>query len=291
MYAGVIGMGIMGRPMATNLLRAGHTLAVWNRTRERCASLESQGAFVATSPADLAQRCEVIITIVTDTPDVESVLFGPRGVAEGLSPGKVVIDMSTISPTATVQFAQRLEALGCEMLDAPVSGGDVGAQQGTLAIMVGGNPEAFARCRPVFEAIGRTIVHVGPHGAGQKTKLVNQIIGALHILAMAEGLCVARAGGLDPRAVLQVVSQGAAGSWMLSNLAPRALDGDHRPGFMIRLQQKDLRLAREWIDELAIEAPGTALSLRLFTEAVERGLGELGTQGMIRLFERPSPDC
>lgn len=285
---GVIGLGIMGAPMALNLVKAGFAVTVWNRTPSRCAPVVAAGAAQAAGPADVARRSDVIITVVSDTPDVEAVLFGPGGAAEGLAPGKVVIDMSTISPAATETFAARLAALGCALLDAPVSGGDVGARAGTLAIMVGGETAVLERCRPILEALGKTIVHLGPSGAGQKCKLVNQVLGALHAVAMAEALALAERGGLDPALVQAVVSQGAAGSWALTHLAPRMIAGDHAPGFMVKLQHKDLRLVEEWIDALGMDAPAAALARRMFARAMERGLGELGTQSLARLYARPA---
>jgi 3-hydroxyisobutyrate dehydrogenase len=226
----------------------------------------------------------MIITIVSDTPDVEAVLFGGDGVFEGISSGNVVVDMSTISPAATESFAARLAERGGHMLDAPVSGGDKGAIAGTLSIMVGGSDDAFAKAKPLFDAMGKNVVHVGGNGDGQRTKACNQIAGALHVVAMSEALNLARAAGLDGEKVLAAISQGAAGSWMLSNLAPRALKNDFDPGFMIKLQAKDLRLAAEEIERLGIEAEGTLLAKTLFDRANEMGMGELGTQGLYKLY-------
>jgi 3-hydroxyisobutyrate dehydrogenase len=225
----------------------------------------------------------VVITIVSDTPDVEAVLFGSGGLFHGDLQHKIVIDMSTISPGATVEFARRLAEKGCEMLDAPVSGGEKGAIDATLSIMVGGKREVFDRCLPIFNAMGKTIAYTGQNGNGQKTKLVNQIICASNIVSMTEGLRFARLAGLDMETTLKLVSSGAAASWMLSNLAPRILKDDFAPGFMIKLQQKDLRLVRETIQSIGAELPGTELAYRLFTEAVAAGLGEQGTQGLINL--------
>jgi 3-hydroxyisobutyrate dehydrogenase len=244
------------------------------------------GAKPASSPAAVAATSEIIITMQPDTPEVEAVLFGENGVYEGLSAGKIVVDMSTISPEATVRFAARLREKQCELLDAPVSGGENGAIAGTLTIMVGGHEQDYKKCLPLFQAMGKNVVHLGANGNGQRTKLVNQVIFALNILAMSEGLHLAERIGLDTEKVLQVVSSGAAGSWMLSNLAPRILQNDFHPGFMIKLQQKDLRLAMELIKTLDEEFPGTALTYSLFTKAVEAGLGEQGTQGLINIFKR-----
>ena len=285
MHIGFIGLGIMGKPMALNLMKAGFDLAVYNRTAAKCRPLVEAGATQANTAREAAEGSEVVITIVSDTPDVESVLFGEDGISQGLRKGQVVIDMSTISPAATSSFAGRLNDYGAEMLDAPVTGGEKGAIEGSLAIMVGGRKETFDRCLPIFEALGKTIVYAGENGTGQKTKLVNQILCAQHIVAMVDGLRFARLAGLDLDATLKIVSSGAAGSWMLSNLAPRILKDDFAPGFTIRLQQKDLRLVHEAAQEIGTSFPVTELTYGLFTEAIEAGLGELGTQGMIKLFQ------
>jgi len=283
MKIGFIGLGIMGRPMALNLVKAGFSLTVFNRTGSKTEPLAAAGAAVADSPAEVARASDVVITIVSDTPDVESVLFGSDGLFHGAGSGKVVVDMSTISPEATVEFARRLTEKGCEMLDAPVSGGEKGAIEGTLSIMVGGKREVFERCLPLFNAMGKTIAYTGQSGNGQKTKLVNQIICATNIVSMVEGLRFARLAGLDMETTLKLVSSGAAASWMLSNLAPRILAGDFAPGFMIKLQQKDLRLVRELLQKTGASFPGTELTYALFTEAMNSGLGEQGTQGLINL--------
>jgi 3-hydroxyisobutyrate dehydrogenase len=283
MNVGFIGLGIMGQPMSRHLLKAGFPLTVHTRTAAKAEALLAGGAAWAASPAAVAAASEVIITMLPDTPDVDAVLFGPQGVAEGASAGKIIVDMSTISPEATVQFAERLREKKCAMLDAPVSGGEAGAIAGTLTIMAGGDEHAFQKCLPLFHTLGKNVAYFGVNGNGQRVKLVNQVICALNILAMSEGLHLAEILGLDREKVLPVVSSGAAGSWMLSHLAPRILQNDFKPGFMIKLQQKDLRLAKELIDNLGENLPGTALTCALFTKAVEQGLGEQGTQGLINL--------
>ena len=285
MKVGFVGLGIMGAPMAANLIGAGFALNVYNRTPGKCEALERLGAKAYPKPSKLASASEVVVTIVSDTPDVEAVLFGENGLAEGLEPGSVLIDMSTISPTRTVEFAARLADQQVDMLDAPVSGGDKGAIAGTLSIMVGGKQEAFNRCLPLFEAMGKNIVYTGPNGNGQKTKLVNQVVGSLNLLAMIEGLRMAEKAGLDPQRTLDAVGAGAAGSWMWTHLGPRVARRDFAPGFMIRLHQKDLRLAAEFARDLGIDMPGTALSHELFTEALQKGLGEQGNQGLYKLWE------
>ncbi len=284
MQLGFVGMGIMGSAMARNLLKAGHPVMVWNRTREKTAPAAAAGATVADSLPHLARACDLIFICVADTPDVEAVLFEAEGLAEGLAPGKTVVDHSTISPEATVDFARRLNALGCDYLDAPVSGGQGGAVAGTLAIMVGGSEAVCERVRPYFEAMGQNIVYCGPQGNGQRVKAVNQVICALNILACSEGMLFAQQMGLDLETVHRVVSSGAAGSWMISNLAPKMIAGDFAPGFMIRLQAKDLNIASGSMAALPADYAGTRLTTELFNAAVRAGLGDQGTQGLVNLL-------
>lgn len=284
---GFVGLGIMGGPMAGHLLSAGHDLTVFNRTPARCDPLLERGARVGASPRDVAVASDVVFICVSDTPDVEGVLFGPGGLAEGATAGSVIVDCSTISAEATAQFAARLARQGVALLDAPLTGGDIGARNGTLTVMVGGDAEAFERVRPLIECFGKRILHMGPSGAGQRTKMVNQIICALNVLGMAEGLAFAECCGMDLDKVLQVVTSGAAGSWALANYAPRIVRGDYAPGFPMHLQAKDLRLCLEEIRKLGGRFEGTALTERLFREAAESGLADQGTQGMINLLRRP----
>jgi 3-hydroxyisobutyrate dehydrogenase-like beta-hydroxyacid dehydrogenase len=276
----------MGKPMAKRLLGAGYSLAVYDKVEGRGQALAAEGACQAASPVEAAGDSDVVITMVPDTPDVKEAVFGRQGAAQGLKPGKILIDMSTISPVATVEFARRLGEQGCQMLDAPVTGGEPGAVAGTLSIMVGGEKGTFEKCLPIFKAMGTTVEYTGTHGNGQKTKLVNQVVGALTLVAVAEGLRLAEAAKLDPDTTLRVVSGGVASSWMLTRLGPKMLQGDFSPGFRIRLQQKDLRLAMEWITELEMPAPGTDLAYSLFTRALEMGLGEQGNQGLYNLWEK-----
>jgi 3-hydroxyisobutyrate dehydrogenase len=285
MNVGFVGLGIMGAPMAANLRRAGYALWVWNRTKERCAPLVELGARACETPAELAKNVDVVVTIVSDTPDVEAVIFGGNGLAQELRPGSVLIDMSTISPTATAGFARRLREKGVEMIDAPVSGGESGAIEGRLSIMAGGKREVFERCLPLFQVMGKNVVYTGTNGNGQKTKLVNQVVGSLNLLALVEGLQIAKRAGLDLQQTVNAVGAGAAGSWMVSNLSPKILKGDFAPGFSIRLHQKDLRLAAEFVKDLGIDAPGTVLSYELFTRALQKGLGEQGNQGLYNIWE------
>lgn len=283
---GFIGLGIMGRPMARNLMAAGYSLTVWNRSRPGIEELAGEGASPASSPQEVASRSDVVITMVTDSPDVEQVALGPQGIIEGGQPGLVHIDMSTISPAVTRRVASTLAEKRVEMLDAPVSGGDTGAKAGTLSIMVGGREETFERCRPIFEVLGRTIVHCGPNGAGQTVKLCNQIVVGLNNLAMCEALIFAAKAGVDTRRMLEAVGAGAASSWALLNLAPRVLERDFRPGFKVAHQQKDLRLALDTAGEQATPLPGTSLVHQLFAAVEAEGLGAEGTQALVIALEK-----
>ena len=285
MHVGFIGLGIMGRPMAMNLVKAGHDLVVYNRTREKCRSLAEAGAKVAASPRDVARGSEIIVVIVSDTPDTEQVLFGENGVIEGIGPGKLVIDMSTISPTASMAFAARLTEKGAEMMDAPVSGGQKGAESGTLSIMVGGGKEAFERCLPILEAMGKTVVHVGENGHGLLTKMVNQVTGSITILAMVECVRLIVRSGIDPEKALEVVCGGAARSGMLENYPLKVLAGDFSPGFKISLMNKDLRLASELVESLGLVLPTFEKVREVFQQSEEASLGELGVQGVYKYFE------
>jgi len=283
---GFIGLGIMGMPMARNLLKAGFTVVVYNRTAARTGRLVAEGAKQAHSPAELARQCPVIITMVSDTPDVESVLLGENGVIHGIRPDSVVIDMSTISPVATRRIAARLEEKGCHMLDAPVSGGEHGAIDGTLSIMVGGDAEIIERCRPVFEALGKNIVHVGGNGMGQTVKLMNQILVVGNLNAVVEAFVFAQKQGVDLEKAIAAVRGGAAGSWQLANLGPRILKRDFRPGFMVDLMQKDIRLVMEAAEAGKIQLPVTDLIHRMFRTLQESGEGKSGTQALVKVLER-----
>lgn len=283
---GFIGLGIMGRPMAKNLIKAGYELTVWNRSRPGIDELVKAGAAAGESAADVARKTDVVITMLPDSPDVEQVILGANGVIEGASPGMTVIDMSTISPKVTREIASTLEERGISMLDAPVSGGDTGAAAGTLSIMVGGEREVFQRHRPLFEAMGKNIVYAGANGMGQTFKLCNQTVAALNIMSMCEGLVLAAKAGADLDTVIEAVGAGAAGSWMMTNLAPKVADRDYAPGFMVRLQQKDLRLVLELARELDLPMPGVALANQLFRVVEASGEGDLGTQALIKAYER-----
>lgn len=280
-------MGIMGRPMSGHLLNAGYPLFVFSRTRTRADPLIAAGAVWCDSPADVAARCDALITIVTDTPDVEAVLFSKLGAASALKPDALVIDMSTIDPAATRRFAAVLARKGVAMIDAPVTGGEVGAINATLTIMAGGAPDAFERAKPVLEKLGRKIVHVGPSGAGQALKACNQILCAVNMIGVCEALELVRAAGLDPAQALETLATGAGGSWAWSTLGAKINSGDLNPAFMIKLLQKDLKIAQAVADAASLPLPGTALAQQLL-RAVEAapGGGELGTQAMILAYRR-----
>lgn len=281
---GYVGLGIMGAPMAKNLLKAGFSVAVWNRTTSRCEPLQAAGATVGRSPGDVASQVDVVCVNVTDTPDVEAVLFGDDGIATGAHEGLVVIDHSTISPLATRDFAQRLAKQHVTLLDAPVSGGDVGAQNGTLSIMVGGPSEVFDRCMPIFEAVGKSIVRVGDVGAGQLCKACNQIAGMCALMGTVEAVALAKAGGLDVAKMIEVVSAGAAGSWQLANLGPRIAQRDWAPGFMIDLVLKDLAIVSDNAQQLGLSLEGIELARAYFQRAADQGAGRDGTQAMAKVL-------
>ncbi len=282
---GFIGLGIMGRGMAHNLLKAGFDVCVWNRTASRMTSLAEAGAQTAVSPADLAARCGVIITCVSDTPDVVAVVLGEQGVIHGVQEGALVVDMSTISPQTTREIADRLNEKGVHMLDAPISGGSEGAANGTLSIMVGGDAAQVERAMPYLQAMGKAITHVGGQGAGQTVKLVNQILVVGTMLAVSEALLFAEAGGLDLQKTLAAVEKGAAGSWMLSNRGSQAIVRDWRPGFTIDLQQKDLRLVLEAADQFGVPLMGTSQCFHLYRTLQAQGLGLEGNHAMIKALE------
>jgi 2-hydroxy-3-oxopropionate reductase len=285
MQIGFIGLGIMGRPMALNLKAAGHALIVPDR-KSLTDELRAAATVVGDAAA-VAEAAEVIILMVPDTPDVEQVLFGPQGVAEGLTPGKLVIDMSSISPIATKGFAARVNALGCDYLDAPVSGGEVGAKQGTLTIMVGGPEAAFQRALPLFQAMGKNITLVGTeNGAGQTCKVANQIIVALTIQAVGEALTFARKAGADPARVRQALMGGFASSRILEVHGERMINRSFTPGFRIRLHQKDLNLALGAAREMGMALPNTAIAQQMFSTVVAQGGADQDHSALVRAIER-----
>jgi len=276
----------MGSGMSMNLLKAGFPLTVWNRTTSKMKPLIDGGAAGAGSPREVAERSDIIIDIVTDSPDVEEVLLGPNGVIHGASPGAIVIDMSTISPTVTRRIASELTKKGVRMLDAPVSGGDAGARSGTLSIMVGGEAEVFQECLPIFQAMGKNIVHVGGHGMGQMVKLCNQILVGMNTLAVAEALMFASRAGVDLEKAFAAVSGGAAGSWQLTNNGVKMMKGDLEPGFKVRDYLKDLRLIMEEASEMKLPLMGVAVVQQMFRILDAEGLRDKGTQAVIRAVEK-----
>ena len=283
---GLVGLGIMGKPMGKNVLKANFPLTVWNRTISRAEELKALGARVASSPKEVAEHSDIIITMVSDSPDVQQVVLGDDGVIHGARAGSVLVDMSTISPQVTREIANALQEKQVAMLDAPVSGGEKGAVEGTLSIMVGGDAAVLERVRPVFEALGKRIVHVGENGMGQVCKLANQIAVVLNNLSMSEALVFAAKSGADVSKVLEAIQAGAAGSWALNNYAPKILRRDFSPGFLVSLQQKDLRLVMEASREMNLALPGTALTYELQKSLQAHGLEREGNFALIKVLEQ-----
>jgi len=271
---GFVGLGTMGGAMAANAARAGHTVAAWNRTPGRAAELADLGVMLVENPAAAARASDVVITIVSDTPDVEAVLFGPDGVAAGASGGSLVVDMSTISPSATREFAGRLKQHDVAMLDAPVSGGSEGAKKGTLSIFVGGDAADLERARPVLVSLGTTITHVGQIGSGQAVKAVNQVILAGTYLGVAEGIVLAIKAGLDVEQVVAALGGGAAQSWVLANRSGRMIDNDYPLGFKVSLHRKDLAIALDLAGQLGAVLPVSALAAQLENGLIANGHGD-----------------
>jgi 3-hydroxyisobutyrate dehydrogenase len=277
MEIGWLGTGIMGAPMVRRLIKGGHHLRVYNRTPAKARALAADGAHVAADPAEAARGAEVVFIMVPDTPDVAAVA---AAIEPALERGQLIIDMSTVAPDGERAIAERLQAIGIAYLDAPVSGGETGAIEGTLTIMVGGNEDAFTRARPLFDLMGKRVTYMGSSSAGQTTKLANQIAVALTLEATAEALLFAREGGLDPSRVLEAISAGAAGSWQLSNLGPKIIAGDYRPGFFIKLLRKDLRLVAGAANQNNLALPGLSLVASLFNAAAALGHDLDGTQAL-----------
>ena len=285
---GFIGLGIMGLPMATNILKAGYPLTVYNRTISKAESLRGFGAYVAGSPREVAQRSDVVISMVTDAPDVEQVLFGVDGVVEGGRMGLIFIDMSTNSPESARSFSKRLLDYGIEFMDAPVTGGDKGAREGALTIMVGGRLESFQRVKPILEAMGKTIVYCGEVGSGQMIKLCNQVVVGLNMLAITEALMLARRAGIDENILFTVLSTGAANSFTVQYYLPKILKRDFEPGFKASHLKKDLKYVIDTASKLNIPLPGVSILLQLYNSLVSHGLGEKGTQALIKIYELQS---
>ena len=284
MNVGFVGLGIMGKPMAGHLIKGGHTAYLHSRSGVP-PELTAAGGIACASPKEVAQKAEVIITMVPDTPDVEKVIFGPGGVAEGLSAGKVVVDMSSISPIETKCFAARVNELKCDYLDAPVSGGQVGAQNAALTIMVGGPEAAFDRVKPLFDLMGKNITLVGPNGAGQTCKVANQIIVALNIEAVAEALVFAAKAGADPARVRQALLGGFASSRILEVHGERMIKRTFDPGFRIELHQKDLNLALQGAKAMGVALPNTSTAQQLFSACVAQGGAKWDHSAMVKALE------
>jgi len=282
---GFIGLGIMGKPMARHLLQAGYPLTVHNRSRAAVQELVASGAAEAFSPREVAQKSDIVITMLPDSPDVEAVALGPEGLIEGLSAGDIYVDMSTIAPSVAIQVAQALAAKGVHCLDAPVSGGDVGAINATLSIMVGGDQETFDQVRPLFEVLGQTITLCGPNGAGQTVKACNQIQVALNFVGMAEALVLGAKAGVDPAVIVQVLSAGYAQSRVMDVRGPRAIRGDFQPGFKSKFHFKDLNIILKTGNDYGVPLPATSLVHELFAALLAAGRGDLDHSAILTVLE------
>ena len=281
---GFIGLGVMGQSMATHILNAGYKLHVYTRTKHKAENIISKGAVWEDTVSELSTKCDVIITIVGFPVDVEEVYLGDHGVLNHAGKGTIVIDMTTSSPDLAVKIYEKAKEKGIESLDAPVSGGDLGAKNATLSIMVGGDKETFDKVFPLFEVMGKNIVLQGKSGAGQHTKMANQIAIASGMVAVCEALAYAKKAGLDPEAVLKCIGPGAAGSWSLNNLGPRMIAGNFEPGFYIRHFIKDMNIAAASSSHLGLKTPGLDLALSLYKKMEEKGLENKGTQALFKLY-------
>ncbi|WP_183186055.1 NAD(P)-dependent oxidoreductase [Anoxybacteroides voinovskiense] len=281
---GFIGLGVMGKSMAYNLLRAGYSLVVYTRTKEKASSLLAEGAVWAETVASLAKQVDVAITMVGYPSDVEAVYFGEAGLIENVRVGAYLIDMTTSTPSLAEKIYETAKKRGVFALDAPVSGGDVGAKNGTLTIMVGGDETAFQACRSIFAVLGKNIVYQGKAGAGQHTKMCNQIAIATNMIGVCEALAYAQKAGLDPLKVLESISQGAAGSWSLSNLAPRMLAGNFAPGFYVKHFIKDMKIALAEAERMNLQLPGLALAKEMYEQLAGMGEENSGTQALYKRY-------
>lgn len=281
---GFIGTGVMGSSMARHLIAAGHTVRVYNRTREKAGAVLAAGGVWCDAPAEVARQSAVTITMVGTPRDVEGTYLGASGIVENSARGSLLIDMTTSDPELAKKISSVARERSIDVVDAPVSGGDIGARNATLSIMVGAEAGAFERSRPILERLGKTIVHQGPPGSGQYTKLCNQIAIASTMLSVCESMAFAKAAGLDPFRVLQSITTGAANSWCLSELMPRALRGDFEPGFAVAHLIKDLRIALECAERLGLELPGLMLAKRLYDELASSGAAAKGTQVLLRRY-------
>jgi 2-hydroxy-3-oxopropionate reductase len=283
---GFVGLGIMGKPMAENLIESGYALVVYNRTREKAEELD--GATVADTPREVAEQSDVIITMLPDSPQVEEVLAGEDGVLEGVEDGALIVDMSTISPVVTEELSEKARERGSSMLDAPVSGGDVGAIEGTLSIMVGGSEEDFERARPLFEVMGKTVTHVGPLGTGQVVKAANQIVVALTIEAVSEALVLGSKGGVSPEKILDVLGGGLAGNKVMEVKREKLLSHSFDPGFRVELHHKDLGIALAAGREYGVTLPVTAIVDQMLETLKMRGRGDQDHSALLTLIEESS---
>ncbi len=286
MQVGFVGLGIMGRPQALNLIKGGNNLMVWARRKESMQPLIDAGAKAGASPKEVATNCDVTFTMVADTPDVEAVILGSEGCVHGVKKGSVIVDMSTISPNATKAMAEQLAAKGAEMLDAPVSGGEIGAVNGTLTIMVGGKPEVFEKVKPLFACMGKTITLVGGNGAGQVAKACNQIVVGVSIQAVSEALALAKRFGVDPAKVREALMGGFAGSKIMEIHGNRMISGDFKPGFKAKLHQKDMRIVMQAAEQLGMALPGAAIFTQNLNALIGGGDGELDSSGIFKVLER-----
>lgn len=283
---GFIGIGVMGNSMAKNLMEAGFPVHVFTRTKEKAESLIERGATWNESVATLSREVDVVITMVGYPKDVEEVYFGENGILENAEKKTYVVDMTTSKPALAEKISNEAADRGLFALDAPVSGGDTGAQNGTLSIMIGGDFDVFQELQPIFDVMGSNIIHQGEAGAGQHTKLANQITIASNMIGVCEAVVYAKKAGLDPERVLESITTGAAGSFSLSNLAPRMIKGDYAPGFYVKHFIKDMKIALESAQDMDLLTPGLALSLELYTKLAEQGDNDSGTQALIKLFEK-----
>lgn len=283
---GFIGIGVMGKSMAANLMKSGFPVFIYTRTKEKATALLDDGAQWKNSPKEIAENANIIITMVGYPKDVEEVYFGDSGLLNHANPGTYVVDMTTSSPLLAKQISQVAQSKGIMALDAPVSGGDVGARDGKLAVMVGGDKKAFDYLQPVFAALGTNIRYLGTAGAGQYTKMCNQIAIASNMMGVAEAMCYAKKVGLDPNAVLDTISTGAAASWSLTNLAPRMIKEDFAPGFYVKHFIKDMKIALESAKEVSLTLPGLALAEKLYEELAREGGENYGTQALIKILEK-----
>ncbi len=282
---GFIGLGIMGKPMAHNLLQAGYSLVVHNRRQAPVQELASAGATAANSPREVARQTDVVITMLPDSPEVELVALGPEGLVEAVRPGMVFVDMSTIAPAVAVRVAAALAEKGVRCLDAPVSGGDVGAREGKLSIMAGGDRATFDAVRPIFEVLGKSAILCGPMGAGQTVKACNQVLVAITIAGVSEALTLGAKAGVDPAKIVEVLSGGLARCGILDNRGQRMVKGDFEPGFRIRLHYKDLNIVRQTSKEYAVPLPVTAVVHELFATAMSLDRGEIDHSGLLTVIE------